>query len=58
LPWVVDLGLSYRLPQRYGFVTEGATNLLDERFSYQETDLRNPTIEPTRMFFTRVTLSF
>jgi outer membrane receptor for ferrienterochelin and colicin len=56
--WVLDAGLSYRLPQRYGFITVGATNLLDKQFRYQETDLRNPTVVPERTFFTRVTLAF
>ena len=56
--WVMDAGLSYRLPQRYGFITVGATNLLDKQFRYQETDLRNPTVVPERTFFTRVTLAF
>jgi tetratricopeptide (TPR) repeat protein len=56
--FLVDLALSYRLPQRYGFITVGATNLLDKDFRYQETDFRNPTIEPTRLFYTRITLSF
>jgi tetratricopeptide (TPR) repeat protein len=56
--WVVDAAVSYRLPWRHGFITVGATNLLDERFRYQETDLRNPTVEPVRMFFTKVTLAF
>jgi hypothetical protein len=56
--WVVDAALSYRLPWRHGFITVGATNLLDERFRYQEIDLRNPTVEPVRLFFTKVTLAF
>jgi tetratricopeptide (TPR) repeat protein len=56
--WVMDAGVSYRLPWRHGFITVGATNLLDQQFRYQETDLRNPTVVPVRMFFTRVTLAF
>ena len=56
--FLVDLALSYRLPQRYGLITVGATNLLDEHFRYQETDVRNPSIQPTRLVFTRITLSF
>ena len=56
--WVTDAAVSYRLPWRHGFVTVGATNLLDQQFRYQETDLRNPTVMPVRMFFTRVTLAF
>jgi tetratricopeptide (TPR) repeat protein len=56
--FLVDASVSYRLPQRYGLVTVGVMNLLDEHFRYQETDLRNPTIQPTRLVFTRITLSF
>jgi tetratricopeptide (TPR) repeat protein len=54
--WLVDAGLSYRLPNRYGFVTVGATNLLDRKFKYQETDFNNPTIQPARAAFVRLTL--
>lgn len=55
---LVDASISYRLPQRLGFITVGAMNLFDQDFRYQETDFRNPTIQPTRLVFTRVTLSF
>jgi outer membrane receptor protein involved in Fe transport len=56
--WVVDAGISYRLPRRYGVLTIGVTNLFDEQFKYQETDLRNPTIQPARAVFGRLTLAF
>jgi tetratricopeptide (TPR) repeat protein len=56
--WVVDTAISYRLPKRYGFLTIGATNLFDRHFNFQETDLKNPTIQPNRAFFVRLTLSF
>ncbi len=55
--WTVDAALSYRLPQRYGFVTVGATNLLNEEFQYLDTDEKNPTIQPKRIGFARVTLA-
>jgi tetratricopeptide (TPR) repeat protein len=55
--WVVDAAINYRLPKRYGFFTVGATNLFNQHFKYQETDLNNPTIQPTRTVFARVTLS-
>jgi hypothetical protein len=54
--WTIDAAATYRLPKRYGFVTFGATNLFDEEFSYFDTDLRNPSIQPDRMLFGRVTL--
>jgi tetratricopeptide (TPR) repeat protein len=56
--WLVDAAINYRLPQRYGFFTVGATNLLDRKFKYQETDFNNPTIQPTRTFFAKLTLAF
>jgi hypothetical protein len=56
--FVLDTSLSYRLPWRHGFVTVGATNVTDQHFRFQETDLRNPTVEPARFFFTRITLAF
>jgi tetratricopeptide (TPR) repeat protein len=56
--WLVDTALSYRLPKRFGILSIGATNLLDRNFKYQETDFNNPTIQPKRMIFGRLTLSF
>ena len=38
--WVVDAALSYRLPKRWGLLTVGVSNLFDEQFRYQETDVR------------------
>ncbi|MGE0683014.1 MAG: TonB-dependent receptor [Candidatus Binatia bacterium] len=56
--WVVDAAISYRLPQRYGFFTVGARNLFDRKFQFQETDFNNPTLQPDRMFFAKLTLAF
>lgn len=55
---LVDAGLSYRLPKRYGLITAGVKNLFDTKFQYQDTDFKNPTIQPSRMAFIRVTLEF
>ena len=55
--WVVDAAINYRLPKRYGFITAGVSNLFDEEFKFQETDLDNPRIQPDRVFFARVTLA-
>jgi hypothetical protein len=54
--WLVDAGLSYRLPKRYGIITVGAKNLADKKFKFQETDFNNPTIQPGRMGFVKITL--
>ena len=55
--WVVDAAVSYRLPQRYGFVSVGATNLFDEKFNYADTDVNNPRIQPGRNFYCKLTLA-
>jgi tetratricopeptide (TPR) repeat protein len=55
--WLVDTGLSYRLPKRYGFVTVGASNLFDQQFNYFDTDFNNSRIHPGRMVFGKVTLA-
>jgi tetratricopeptide (TPR) repeat protein len=55
--WVVDAAISYRLPKRYGFLSVGATNLFDRRFQFQETDFNNPSIQPKRTFFVKLTLA-
>ena len=50
--------LSYRLPKRYGFITFGVKNIADKKFRYQETDFKNPYIQPDRMVFAQITLAF
>lgn len=55
--WLVDAAVSFRLPKRYGFVSVGATNLFDKKFQYYEVDFDNPTIQPKRAIFARVTLA-
>ena len=55
--WVVDAALTYRLPNRYGFISAGGANLTDKHFSFYDTDVRNPTLQPRRMLFARITLA-
>jgi outer membrane receptor for ferric coprogen and ferric-rhodotorulic acid len=55
--WVVDAAISYRLPKRYGFISVGATNLFNKHFNYQETDLRNPIVQPARFIYAKITLA-
>lgn len=56
--WVVDAGVRYRLPNRFGFITVEARNLFDNRFRFQDTDPANPQIQPSRSVFVRLTLAF
>ena len=56
--WVVDLGLRYRLPKRYGFLVAGVNNLTDERSTYEATDTKNLGIRPGRVVYGRVVLAF
>jgi hypothetical protein len=55
--WFLDTGIRYRLPDRYGFISFGINNLLDEDDGYQATDVRNPAYRPGRLIFGSVTLS-
>jgi tetratricopeptide (TPR) repeat protein len=55
--WTVDAAINYRLPQRYGFITVGGTNLLDKKFRYFEVDRDNPRIRPGRVLFVKLTLA-
>jgi hypothetical protein len=55
--WTVDAAINYRLPKRYGFITVGATNLFDQKFMFFDRDIRNPSIQPDRVFFGKVTLA-
>ncbi len=54
---VFDAMLTYRLPKRYGFIAIGGANLTDKKFNFFDTDVRNPTMQPTRMVFARVSLA-
>jgi hypothetical protein len=56
--WLVDLGIGYRLPKRYGFVSVGVTNLFDTNFKYFETDFDNSRIQPDRTAFVKATVTF
>jgi tetratricopeptide (TPR) repeat protein len=55
--WLVDAAINYRFPKRYGFFTLGVTNLFDEDFEYFDTDIDNPSIQPDRVIFGKVTLA-
>ena len=55
--WLADATVSYRLPKRQGFLVFGGTNLFDKQFSYQEIDFNNPTMQPRRMVFVRLSLA-
>jgi tetratricopeptide (TPR) repeat protein len=56
--WTVDAAIGYRLPRRYGFITFGVANLFDQDFKFFDRDAQNPTIQPTRTIFGKVTLAF
>jgi len=55
--WLVDTALGYRLPRRMGILTIEAKNLLDESFRFQDVAFSNPSIQPGRVIFARLTLS-
>jgi tetratricopeptide (TPR) repeat protein len=63
--WVVDAGLRYRLPKRYGFLVAGVNNLTDETSTYEAPDSApvapargNLLIRPGRVVYARVVVAF
>jgi outer membrane receptor protein involved in Fe transport len=56
--WLVNLGLSYRLPKRYGIVSLEAKNLLDADVRFLELDANHPKIYPEQVLLGKLTLSF
>lgn len=56
--WLFDAAISYRLPKRFGFITVGAKNLFNKKFNYFDVDYYNPTIQPDRFVYAKITLAF
>ncbi|HET6370248.1 MAG TPA: hypothetical protein VFG95_03575, partial [Nitrospiria bacterium] len=58
--WLVDAAIGYRLPKRWGILTVEAKNLFDKTFRFQEVNTipTYPSIQPDRLFFAKLTLSF
>ncbi|MFO1193804.1 MAG: TonB-dependent receptor [Rhodoferax sp.] len=54
--WTTDVGVSYRLAQRMGFVSVGASNLFNKRFRYLDMDTASPAVQPRRMAYAKLTL--
>ena len=55
--WLCDAVIGYRMPNRLGFLSVGVKNLFDKNFNYFETEFVNPTIQPTRTYFAKISLS-
>jgi tetratricopeptide (TPR) repeat protein len=56
--WIWDAEVSYRLPKRWGRISVGVKNLMDEEFNYTDTDPSNPALVPGILAFGKITLSF
>jgi outer membrane receptor protein involved in Fe transport len=61
--WLLDVGVSLRLPQRRGTIALQVNNLLDEEFVYQDTNFRSvvprlPEFLPGTTVFVRLNLVF
>jgi outer membrane receptor protein involved in Fe transport len=55
---VFDASLGYRFPKRLGQITVGAKNIFDEKFKFQDTDPRSPSISPESVAFLNLSLFF
>ena len=56
--FVADVGVTLRLPNRYGSLSIEARNLFDKRFRFEETNAASATISRRRLVFARATLTF
>jgi hypothetical protein len=54
---VVDAGISYRLPKRWGLIGLEIKNVFDNQKSFQDLDPENPRITPERLALLRMTLA-
>lgn len=55
--WIVDAGLSYRLPNRWGQVGLEVRNLFDRNNRFQDVDIENRQYLPERVVSLRVTFA-
>jgi outer membrane receptor protein involved in Fe transport len=61
---LVDAGLGYRLPKRWGIIALEARNLFDKQFYFQDysfqsaVDAVNPRFIPERTLYARFVLNF
>lgn len=63
--WTVDAQMGYRLPKRWGIISVGVKNLLDEKLNYQEfyfqTGVNRQTpsaFQPGRYIYSQITIAF
>lgn len=55
--WLTDAAIGYRLPKRLGIATLEGRNLFDREFNYRDPDPGNPSIQPGRTVFFKITIS-
>jgi len=55
--FIVDMSLSYRLPQRFGLISLGINNLFDDRIHFQNTGNDEPILAPGRILFSRINIA-
>jgi hypothetical protein len=55
--WVFDGAIGYRLPKRLGLATIEGRNLFNQKFNYRDPDPGNPSIEPERTVFFKITIA-
>jgi outer membrane receptor protein involved in Fe transport len=61
--WVLDAAIGYRLPKRWGILSFGIKNLLNEQFNFEEVNTTTGAtvatqFQPDRMLFGQITLSY
>ncbi len=61
--WILDAAIGYRLPNRWGILSFGIKNLLNEQFNFEELNTTTGAtvasqFQPDRMLFGQITLSY
>jgi tetratricopeptide (TPR) repeat protein len=54
--WITDLALDYRLPNRHGALSIGASNIFDREFQYVDPVAATPRFAKGRLLFVRLRL--
>jgi len=56
--WIINAGISYRLPRRLGMVSLEGKNITDAQMNYEDSDHRHTTHYPERRLLFEISLSF
>jgi len=60
--WIIDTAIGYRLPNRWGIISFGIKNLLNEKFNFEDVDYAGgalaPQFQPDRVLYGKIIFSY